>query len=229
MFLKRELQLLLALTILLAAVVFGMKVDEYLAYPVITTAIILVVLCVLWAIVKLLPIHWLIRSAEWQLMEIVHRVATGTDSRTRKGEEKLKLFTQLAHETQQIYTGPAQAGGHRFVGDLPKAPFRQENLMLLNSQDSEMDKVSKRKAIVRLNAALLREVLYGTTAGYKSRVAKLTQAERETVMANIESLAKQNPAVVYWSGKLFRHPSSTIRWDAKGLKGRKALDFLTHF
>lgn len=160
-------------------------------------------------------------------MELVYRVETGTDSRTRKGEEKLALFTQLARETQQVYVGPAQAGGHQRVGDLPKAPFRHENLMLLNSQDSEMDKVSKRKGIVRLNAALLREVLYGTTAGYKNRIAKLSQSEREMVMSNIEALAKLNPTVVWYAAKLFRHPGKTICWAPKSLTGRQALEFLT--
>jgi hypothetical protein len=48
-------------------------------------------------------------------------------------------------------------------------------------------------------------------------------------MANIESLAKQNPTFVWFAAKVFGHPSSTIRWAPKALQGRQALDFLTHF
>lgn len=159
-------------------------------------------------------------------MELVHRVETGVDSRTRKAEEKLNLFSRLAQETQEVYTGPARAGGHRLVGDLPQAPFRKENLLLINSQDNEMEKVSKRKTRLRLNAALLREVLYGTQSGFKSRVGKLSPAERETVMATIESLAKEDPSIVWAASKLFRHPSKIICWTPKSLEGKKALDYL---
>lgn len=218
---------ILFLLIVIVSLLIATQIDNYFANPMLVLIGFIVLTSIVWLVVKLLPTHWLIRSAEWQLMELVYRVETGTDSRTRKGEEKLNLFTQLARETQEVYVGPARAGGHVRVGDLPKAPFRQENLMLLHSQDSEMEKVSKRKSIVRRNAALLREVLYGTTAGYKSRIAKLSQAERETVMANIEALAKLNPTVVWYAAKLFRHPSSTVCWSAKSLKGRKALEFLT--
>ncbi len=80
-----------------------------------------------------------------------------------------------------------------------------------------MEKVSKRKARVRLNAALLREVLYGTTSGFKSRMAKLSAAERETVMATIESLSKENLSTVWATAKLFGHPSKVICWTPKAL------------
>ncbi len=215
------------LAMVIGGIVVATQVENYVANPIPALIGAIILLSIAWLVLKLLPTHWLIRSAEWQLMELVYRVETGMDSRTRKGEEKLNLFTRLAHETQQVYTAPAQAGGHRLVGDLPNAPFRQENLLLINSQDTEMEKLSKRKALVRLNAALLREILYGTTAGYKNRIAKLPQAERENVMANIESLAKQNTTTVWLAAKMFRHPGSTIRWSPKSLKGRKALDFLT--
>ncbi len=226
MLLKEVLKIVVAFGILTAAIVIATQVENIFVYPVVSLVAILIVLSLALALVKLWPIHWLIRSAEWELMELVHRVETGTDSRTRKGEEKLDLFTRLAHETQQIYTGPAQAGGHLRVGDLPKAPFRNENLLLINSQDSEMEKLSKRKGRVRLNSALLREVLYGTTSGFKSRMAKLSAAERETVMATIESLSKENPSVVWAAAKLFRHPGKVICWTPKSLQGRAALDYL---
>jgi hypothetical protein len=219
--------IILFLLISIFSLVIATHIDNYVSNPLLVLLGFIVIASIAWCFVKLLPTHWLIRSAEWQLMELVHRVETGTDSRTRKGDEKLALFTQLARETQQVYVGPAQAGGHQRVGDLPKAPFRHENLMLLNSQDSEMDKVSKRKGIVRLNAALLREILYGTRDGYKSRIAKLSQTERETVMANIEALAKIDSTVVWYAAKLFRHPGKTICWAPKSLTGRQALDFLT--
>lgn len=227
MSLKTDLKIFAGIGILAGSVVLATQVDNFFAYPVISLVAIVIVLSLVLALVKLWPIHWLIRSAEWEFMELVYRVETGTDSRTRKGEEKLDLFTRLAHETQQIYTGPAQAGGHLRVGDLPKAPFRHENLLLINSQDSEMDKVSKRKARVRLNAALLREVLYGTTSGYKSRMSKLSAAERETVMATIESLSKENPSIVWATAKLFGHPSKVICWSPKSMQGRTALDYLS--
>ena len=225
--LKIAYQVIFILAMTIVGLVVAANIDANFANPLPVLIIAIIVLSILWVVVKLLPTHWLIRSAEWQLMELVYRVETGTDSRTRKGEEKLDLFTRLAHESQQVYVGPAQAGGHLRVGDLPKAPFRQENLLLINSQDSEMEKLSKRKALVRLNAALLREILYGTEAGYKSRIAKLSQAERENVMANIESLAKRNAAAVWFAAKLFRHPGKTIRWAPKSLTGRQALEYLT--
>jgi hypothetical protein len=228
MSLKTDLKIFAGVGILIAAVVVSTQVDSYLAYPVFSLIAIAIILSIALALVKLWPIHWLIRSAEWELMELVHRVETGVDSRQRKGEEKLDLFSRLARETQQVYTGPAQAGGHRLVGDLPQAPFRKENLLLINSQDSEMEKVSKRKTRLRLNAALLREILYGTASGYKSRSIKLTSAERETVMATIESLSRENPSLVWMAAKLFRHPSKIVFWAPKSLQGRQALDYLCH-
>ncbi len=226
MSLKTDLKIFAGVGILIGAVVAATQVDSLFSYPVISLVAIIIILSIALALVKLWPIHWLIRSAEWELMELVHRVETGTDSRTRKGEEKLDLFTRLAHETQQVYIGPAQAGGHRLVGDLPQAPFRKENLLLINSQDSEMEKVAKRKSRLRLNAALLREVLYGTASGYKSRSIKLSSAERDTVMATIESLSRENTSLVWMAAKLFRHPSKTILWAPKSLQGRQALDYL---
>ncbi len=221
-------RIIVSLLLLIGGLIIASQIENYVSHPLLVLIAIIVLLSMAWVALKLLPTHWAIRSAEWQLMELVHRVETGTDSRTRKAEEKLNLFTRLAHETQQVYVGPAQAGGHLRVGDLPKAPFRQENLMLLSSQDNEMEKVSKRKTIVRLNAALLREILYGTPDTYKTRVDKLTQAERDTVMANIEALAKKDSHLVWFAAKVFRHPGSRIRWHPKSLKGRKALEFLTH-
>ena len=227
MSLKTDLKIFAGIGLLVGAVIIAIKIGSFVAYPVITLVAIIAILSIILALVKTWPIHRLIRSAEWELMELVHRVEAGTDSRTRKSEEKLDLFTRLAKETQQVYTGPAQAGGHLVVGDLPKIPFRKENLMLINSQDSEMEKVSKRKTRLRLNAALLRELLYGTRSGYKSRLAKLSAAERETVMATIESLSKENSSLVWVTSRVFGHPSKTIVWANQSLEGTRALDYLS--
>ncbi len=227
MSLKTDLKIIVGVGIIAAAVFVASQMDNFFVYPVISLIGIIILLSLALALVKLWPIHWLIRSAEWEFMELVHRVETGVDSRTRKSDEKLDLFSRLAQETQQVYTGPAKAGGHRFVGDLPQAPFRKENLLLLNSQDTEMDKLSKRKTRLRLNAALLREILYGTKSGYDSRIRKLSPAERETVMATIESLSKENPSIVWATAKMFGHPGKIICWTPKSLQGRAALDYLS--
>ena len=226
MSLKTDLKIFAGIGILIGAGVIAMNVDSIFTYPVYSLLAIVLILSIALALIKLWPIHWLIRSAEWELMELVHRVETGVDSRIRKADENLDLFGRLAQQTQQVYTGPAQAGGHRFVGDLPQAPFRKENLLLINSQDNEMEKVSKRKTRLRLNAALLREVLYGTPNGFKSRMGKLSPAERETVMATIESLSREDPSIVWAASKLFGHPSKIICWTPKSLQGRAALNYL---
>lgn len=228
MSLKTEFKIILGLGILVAAIVLSLKVGEILAYPVGSLFATVAVLSLLWAFVKVYPTHRLIRSAEWELMELVHRVEVGTDSRKGKAEEKISYFSRLAKETQGVYTGPAQAGGHRWVGDLPNAPFRNENLLLLNSQDNEMEKFSKRKVKVRLNAALLRELLYGTRWGWETRMKKLTAAEKANVMATIESLGKVDGTLIWFTSRLYRHPSKVIRWEPKKLQGKKALDYLSH-
>lgn len=228
MSLKTELKIIVGLGILVAAIVLALKVGDLFAYPVMSLVATVVVLSLLWAFVKVYPTHRLIRSAEWELMELVHRVEVGTDSRKGKAEEKINYFSRLAKETQEVYTGPAQAGGHRRVGDLPKAPFRNENLLLLNSQDTEMEKFSKRKVKVRLNAALLRELLYGTKWGWETRMKKMSAADKENVMATIESLGKVDGTLIWFTSRLYRHPSKVIRWEPKKLQAKKALDYLSH-
>jgi len=223
-----QIKIILVLGFFIVAPVMVAKTLETLAYPFASLIAVIAVLSLLWAFVKVYPTHRLIRSAEWELMELVHRVEVGADSRKGKAEEKISYFSRLAKETQEVYTGPAKAGGHRWVGDLPKAPFRNENLLLMNSQDNEMEKFSKRKVRVRLNAALLRELLYGTKWGWETRMRKLTAAEKANVMATIESLGKVDGTLIWFTSRLYGHPSKIIRWEPKKLQGKKALDYLSH-
>lgn len=219
-------RIIVSLGFVVLAVFLALQMGAHLVYPILTMSLILVGLIAAFFLLKFSRIHWLIRSAEWELMEQVSRVETGTDSRTRKAEEKIDYFSRLAEQTTNVYARPAQAGGHLVVGNLPKAPFRNENLRLLDSQHEEMEKVSKRKARVRLNAALLRELLYGTTESYTSRINKLSASDRANIMATIETLSKVNPSLVWATAKTFGHPSKLICWNPKDLTGRKALDYL---
>jgi len=227
----------IAIPVLLLLIVLAIVVRVMSGLVVITPVFILLVAlaagaAALLARVKLLKIHWLIRSAEWELMEMVTRTASGTASRVKKQEEKFEYFARLAKETTNVYAAPAQAGGHLKVGRLPAPPFAQENMKLLDSQDAEMEKVSKRKAKVRLNAALLREMLHGAGhggVGFQARTVKLTGEERALVMGTVEALSKADPNLVWAAAKMFGHPSKTVAWSPLELTGRKALDHLCSF
>lgn len=227
----------LVLTALAALNALSIVVRIQEGFPVISLTFImlvaaLVVLSGLLARLKLLRVHWLIRSAEWELMELVRRVESGTESRVRKQDEKAEYFSRLAKETANVYAAPAQAGGHRRVGDLPQAPFGGETMELINKQHAEMEKVSKRKARVRLNAALLRELLNGGASGFvgfKSRAVKFTAEERALVMGTVETLSRADPAMVWITATVFRHPSKNVTWTPLKLRGRGALDHLCSF
>jgi hypothetical protein len=227
----------IAIPVLLLLIIIAIVVRIMSGLVVITPVFLLLVAIIVGAVallarVKLLKIHWLIRSAEWELMEMVTRSASGTASRVKKQEEKFEYFSRLAKETTNVYAAPAQAGGHVKVGRLPAPPFAQENIKLLDSQDAEMEKVSKRKAKVRLNAALLREMLHGAghgSVGYAARTTKLTADERALVMGTVEALSKVDSNLVWAAAKMFSHPSKTVEWAPLELRGRKALDYLCSF
>lgn len=187
----------------------------------------IVVLFALLFLTSLLRTHWLIRSAERELMDMTHRIETAEASRLKKLEEKTALFSKLISETLPLYSAPTSAGGDQLlVGELGHTPFNQEILRVLDSQEREMEKLSKRKGIVRLNAALLRELLCGT--GYRAREAKLTFEEREKVMGTITQLGKAGTATIWLSAAIFKHPGTYITWAPKQLSGKDALDHLCH-
>ncbi len=97
MSLKTDLKIFAGIGILAGSVVLSTQVDNFLAYPVISLVAIVIVLSLALALVKLWSIHWLIRSAEWEFMELVCRVETGTDSRTRKKGKKSSTSSRGLH------------------------------------------------------------------------------------------------------------------------------------
>lgn len=176
---------------------------------------------------SLLQTHWLIRAAERELMDLVHRIENAEASRLKKVEEKTALFSKLVSETLPIYSAPASGGGDQLlVGELGHNPFHQEIKQVLDLHEREMQKLAKRKATVRLNAALLRELLYGT--GYRARETKLADDERDKLMGTIAQLGKVGTGTVWMSAALFGHPGSHIAWPPARLTGKQALDHLCH-
>lgn len=168
-----------------------------------------------------------LRSAELELMEKYGRwkKSDGGDGRI---EKSASLFERLAEPTIRINDRPVQSA---MIANThpPVHIFQEQTTKILDKRESETDKATSRKNAVRLNASLLRLVLFGSREVAAEKLRTLSQTERAQVTASLVILIKEEdlttPVNLTMAKKLWGFPRKLYFETAAGtLTGEAALD-----
>lgn len=168
-----------------------------------------------------------LRSAELELMEKYGRwkKSDGGDGRI---EKTTTLFERLAEPTIRINDRPVQSA---IIANThpPVHIFQEQTTKILDKRESETDKASSRKNAVRLNASLLRLVLFGSREVASEKLRTLSPTERAQVTASLVILIKEEdlttPVNLTMAKKIWGFPKNLYFETAAGtLTGSDALD-----
>lgn len=168
-----------------------------------------------------------LRSAEMEVMEKYGRwkKSDGGDGRI---EKTATLFERLSRPTIEINDRPVQsaiiANTHA-----PVHIFQDQTTKILDKRESETDKATSRKNAVRLNASLLRLVLFGSREVAAEKLRTLSPTERAQVTASLVILIKEEdlttPVNLTMAKKLWGFPRDLYFETASGtLTGAAALE-----
>lgn len=150
--------------------------------------------CLLWLIISKIhsvwALHFYLKSAEFELMEKYGRWRN-SDGGDAKVQKNLKLFEDLTQPTIKVNDNKLQSAMIG-INHQPVDIFGAQAKAVYDTRVSETDKAAARKNAVRLNASLLRLVLFGSRRIAQEKMRLLNAKEREQLTASIIILVESN-------------------------------------
>lgn len=172
-------------------------------------------------------LHRHLRSAEFELMEKYARWRN-SDGGANKVRGNLELFEELTKPTIKINDQKIQSA---MIGIThpPVHIFEKQADAVYQSRIAETDKASTRKNAVRLNASILRLVLFGSREVAQQKVQSLKASDREQLTTSLAILAESRQLTTSVNLMLvkmiWQHPVN-LTFDSSGtiLTGQAALE-----
>ncbi len=174
-----------------------------------------------------LELHRHLSSAEFELMEKYARWRN-SDGGANKVRGNLELFEELTKPTIKINDQKIQSA---MIGIThpPVHIFEKQADAVYQSRITETDKASTRKNAVRLNASILRLVLFGSREVAQQKVQSLKVSDREQLTTSLTLLAESRQLTTTLNlmlVKMIWHHPANITFDSSGtiLTGQAALE-----
>jgi hypothetical protein len=178
-------------------------------------------------IYSICSLHYYLKSAEFELMEKYGRWRN-SDGGDTKVQKNLKLFEDLTQPTIKVNDNKLQSAVIG-INHQPVDIFGAQAKAVYDTRVAETDKAAARKNAVRLNASILRLVLFGSRYIAQEKVRLLSAKEREQLTASIILLVKSSHLTtttnLFLVKQMFHYPAAIRFQTAEGeVSGLTALE-----